>query len=96
MRDRYDIRSDYPEFDAVQEHHCRYLALTTDNGRYIVMTDSDGSDYPTAKSFQVCVYRDEESFYEEPTDCMMTMFSSDDGITLADAVESAEDYAESC
>lgn len=94
MREKDTIRADFPQFDAVQEHHCRYLAMTTDDGRYIVMTDSSGVDYPTADDFLVCVYRDEESFCEEPTDCMLTMWSSDDGISLTDAVDAAEAYAE--
>jgi hypothetical protein len=90
MRDRYDIRADYPEFDAVQEHHCRYIAMTADDGRYIVMTDSSGSDYPSADDYQVCVYKSEDDFCEDPTDSLLDMFTPANSAHLDDALLAAE------
>ena len=90
MRDRYDIRSEFPEFDAVEEHHCRYLALTTDSGTYVVLTDKSGSDYPTADDFMVCVYRSEDDFCEDPTDCLLGEFSSDNFPDIEYALWAAE------
>ena len=73
----YDIRNDYPEFEVIQEHGFCALAETLDDGRYIVVTNMGGMDFPTYTDFMVCVYRNEESFGEDPSVSLLASATSD-------------------
>jgi len=62
----YSIRAELPEFDAYDDGRFQALTLTLDDGRFIVITDTDGMDYPTLDNFNVCVYASEDAFGECP------------------------------
>lgn len=81
----YDIRADYPDFDVIHEHGFRALAMTLDDGRYIVVTNTGGMDLPTYDDFMVCVYRDEDSFGDDPSTSLHGCATSDN----FDDIESA-------
>lgn len=89
MRNISDIRADYPEFDSVAGHQYRCLAMTLDSGHYVVLTDKIGLDYPTPDDFLLCVYRDEESFGDDPSDSVIVEFSSNDCASIDDAIDGA-------
>ena len=84
-----DIRNDYPEFDVIQEHGFRAFAETLDDGRYIVVTNMGGMDFPTYTDFMVCVYRDEESFGDDPSVSVLGCFASDRHDDIEDALNAA-------
>ena len=101
MRDRdydksiqSDIRADLPDYDPVNGYAYNAYEQTFDTGAYVVITDTSGMDYPTATDFLVCVYRDEESFGDDPTSALLGEFSSYGYRDLLDAVEAAEAVAE--
>ena len=56
------ITNYYPEFQALDDGRFRCLARTLDDGRYIVITNMGGMDYPTHEDFMVCVYKSEDAF----------------------------------
>ena len=89
----YDLRFDLPEFDLYDDGRFRCLTLTLDDGRYVVITDKDGMGLPEFDDFNVCVYRSEDAFGDDPTDSLIASATSDnfDDIDLAlHAVEFAK------
>lgn len=90
----YDVRNDYPEFDALDDGRSRCLAMTLDDGRYIVMTDTGGMDYPQFDDFNVCVYRSEDSFGDDPGTSLLGSFASDKFEDIDHALLAAEGCAE--
>ena len=85
----YNIRAEFPEFEALDDGRFRCLAQTLDDGRYIVMTDMGGMDYPEFDDFMVCIYRDEEAFGDDPSEGLLGSFASD----RHDDIETALDAA---
>ena len=85
----YDIRAELPEFDAYDDGRFQALTLTLDDGRFIVITDTDGMDYPTLDNFNVCVYASEDAFGECPIASATSDNFSDIELALA-AVEFAK------
>lgn len=89
----YDIRAELPEFEAYDDGRFQALTQTLKDGRYIVITDTGGMDYPTFDDFNVCVYRSEESFGDAPGIGLIASATSDkyDNIDAAiAAVENAQ------
>ena len=80
----------YDGFTASDDGRFQCLAMTTDDGRYIVITNRGGMNYPTDADFMVCVYRDEEAFGGDPTDCLFGTFTSDTCANIDEAVEAAQ------
>lgn len=85
----YDIRADYPDFDVIQEHGFRALAMTLDDGRYIVVTNMGGMDLPTYDDFMVVVYRSEDCFPATEEGDILGSFASDRHDDLEDALNAA-------
>lgn len=81
----YDIRNELPEFDAYDDGRFRCLTLTLEDGRYVVITDKGGMDMPDFDDFNVCVYRSEDSFGDDPTTSLIASATSDhfDDVELA-------------
>ena len=89
----YDLRFDLPEFDLYDDGRFRCLTLTLDDGRYVVITDKGGMGLPEFDDFNVCIYRSEDAFGDDPTDSLIASATSDnfDDIDLAlHAVEFAK------
>jgi len=76
MSDR-DLRSELPEFEAYDDGRFRCLSLKLEDGRYIVITDTGGMSYPEPGDFNVCVYRSEDAFGDDPTDSILASATSD-------------------
>jgi hypothetical protein len=78
-----------PNFENYDDGRFRCMTLTLDDGRYVVITDTGGMDYPALHDFNVCVYRSENAFGDDPTDSILASATSDqfDDMTAAlDAV----------
>ena len=73
----YDLRFDLPEFDLYDDGRFRCLTLTLDDGRYIVITDKGGMGLPEFDDFNVCIYRSEDAFGDDPTDSLIASATSD-------------------
>jgi hypothetical protein len=73
----YDLRFDLPEFDVNDDGRFRCFSLVLDDGRFIVITDKGGMDFPTFDDFNVCVYRSEDAFGDDPTDSLIASATSD-------------------
>ena len=86
----YNIRNDFPEFDAIDDGRFCCLAMTLDDGRYIVMTDTGGMDYPDFADFMVCVYQSEDAFGDDPTTGLLGSFTSDDFADIDHALGAAD------
>ena len=89
----YDLRFDLPEFDLYDDGRFRCLTLTLEDGRFVVITDKGGMGLPEFDDFNVCVYRSEDAFGDDPTDSLIASATSDnfDDIELAlHAVEFAK------
>ena len=85
-----NVRDYYPEFNAMDDGRFRCLAMTLDDGRYVVMTNMGGMDYPTHEDFMVCVYRDEDAFGDDPATGLFGSFTSDDFADIDHALGAAE------
>lgn len=85
----YSVCADFPDFEVIQEHGFRALAQTLDDGRYIVITNTGGMDYPTFEDFMVCVYRDEDAFGDDPSTGLLGTFASDRHDDIEDALNAA-------
>ena len=85
-----NVRDYYPEFNAMDDGRFRCLAMTLDDGRYVVMTNTGGMDYPTHEDFMVCVYRDEDAFGDDPATGLFGSFTSDDFADIDHALGVAE------
>jgi len=78
-----------PNFKTYDDGRFRCMTLTLDDGRYVVVTDTGGMDYPALHDFNVCVYTSEGAFGDDPTDSILACATSDqfDDMTAAlDAV----------
>ena len=56
-----DFHAELSDFDRVDDYHVRYLATTTDTGRYVVVV-SMNSDYPAVTDWYCSVYADEDAY----------------------------------
>lgn len=91
LNDRdYNVRYAYPEFESYDDGRFRCLTMTLDDGRYIVMTDNGGMDYPDFDDFNVCVYRSEDVFGDDPGVGLLGSFKSDDFADIDHALGAAE------
>lgn len=86
----YNIRAELPEFDAYDDGRFQALTLTLDDGRYVVITDTGGMDYPTFDDFNVCVYRSEESFGDDPSVSLIASATSDNFSNIEAAIAAVE------
>jgi hypothetical protein len=82
----YNIRAELPEFDTYDDGRFQALTLTLDDGRYVVITDTGGMDYPTLDDFNVCVYRSEESFGDDPGVSLIASATSDNFSNIESAL----------
>ena len=82
----YNIRAELPEFDTYDDGRFQALTLTLDDGRFIVITDTDGMDYPTLDDFNVCVYESEDAFGE----CPIASVTSDSFSNIEAAIAAVE------
>ena len=90
----YNIRAEFPEFEALDDGRFRCLAMTLDDGRYIVITDMGGMAYPHFDDFMVCVYRSEEAFGDDPCTSLLGSFTSDEFADIDHALGAAEGCTE--
>lgn len=80
----------FPELEVLDDGRFRCLARTLDDGRYIVITNTGGMDYPTVDDFMVCVYRDEAAFGDDPGTSLLGSFTSDEFADIDHALGAAE------
>ena len=66
-----------PNFNAYDDGRFCCLSRTLDDGRYVVITDNGGMGYPEPHDFNVCVYRSEDAFGDDPTDSILASATSD-------------------
>ena len=90
----YNIRAEFPEFEALDDGRFRCLAQTLDDGRYIVITDMSGMAYPHFDDFMVCVYRDEDAFPSVEDGDLLGSFTSDEFADIDHALGAAEGCTE--
>lgn len=90
----YNIRAEFPEFEALDDGRFRCLAQTLDDGRYIVITDMGGMAYPHFDDFMVCVYRNEDSFPSVEDGDLLGSFTSDEFADIDHALGAAEGCTE--
>lgn len=86
----YDLRYDLPEFDVNDDGRFRCFSLVLDDGRFIVITDKGGMDFPTFDDFNVCVYRSEDAFGDDPTDSLIASATSDNHSHIDAAIAAVE------
>jgi hypothetical protein len=86
----YDLRYELPEFEAYDDGRFRCLTLTLADGRYVVVTDIGGMGYPSFDDFNVCVYRSEQSFGDDPTDSLIASATSDNFDDIEKALAAVE------
>ncbi len=79
----------YPEFAVLDDGRFRCLAMTLGDGRYVVITDMGGMAYPHFDDFMVCVYRNEDSFGNDPSVSLLGAFASDRHDDIEDALNAA-------
>jgi hypothetical protein len=77
MQNTNDIRAHLPLFDVYDDGLFRCLTLTLEDGRYVVATDRGGMGMPDFDDFNVCVYRSEDSFGDDPTTSLIASATSD-------------------
>ncbi len=80
----------YPEFTALDDGRFRCLAMTLGDGRYVVITNTGGMEYPHSDDFMVCVYRNAEAFGDDPSVGLLGSFTSDDFADIDHALGAAE------
>ena len=88
------ITNYYPEFQSLDDGRFRCLARTLDDGRYIVITNMGGMDYPEHHDFMVCVYKSEDAFPAVEEGDLLGTFTSDDFADIDHALGAAEGYTE--
>jgi len=76
----------FPELIPTDDGRFACLSMTLPDGRYICVTNTGGMGFPTANDFNVCVYRSEEDFGNEPIHSL----TSDDFADLDHALAAAE------
>ena len=76
-----------PNFENYDDGRFRCMTLTLDDGRYVVITDTGGMDYPEPHDFNVCVYRSENAFGDDPTDSILASATSDQFDDMTAALE---------
>ena len=76
-----------PNFKTYDDGRFRCMTLTLDDGRYVVVTDTGGMDYPALHDFNVCVYRSENAFGDDPTDSILACATSDQFDDMTAALE---------
>ena len=86
----YDLRIDLPEFDLYDDGRFRCLTLTLDDGRYVVITDKGGMGLPEYDDFNVCIYRSEDAFGDDPTDSLIASATSDNYDDIERAIAAVE------
>jgi len=86
----YDLRYDLPEFSVNDDGRFRCFSLLLDDGRYIVITDKGGMDFPTFDDFNVCIYRSADAFGDDPTDSLIASATSDDHDDIDRAIAAVE------
>lgn len=77
---------DYPDFETIDDGRFQCLALTLDDGRYVVMTNRGGMGYPEFDDFMVCVYTSEDAFGDDPSTSLLQCFTSNEFSDIEDAV----------
>ena len=75
------------QFNAYDDGRFQCLSLTLDDGRYVVITDTGGMGYPEPNDFNVCVYRSEDAFGDDPTDSILDSATSDQFGDINDAIQ---------
>ena len=73
----YSIRNELPDFDAYNDGLFQALVMPLEDGRYVVVTDLDGMNMPSYGNFNVCVYRSEEAFWDDPMTGIIASATSD-------------------
>jgi|APGre2960657373_1045057.scaffolds.fasta_scaffold65301_4 hypothetical protein len=86
----YNIRAELPEFDAYDDGRFQALTQTLKDGRYMVITDMGGMGYPTFDDFNVCVYRSEESFGDDPGIGLIASATCDNYYNIDAAIAAVE------
>jgi hypothetical protein len=86
----YDRDYDLPEFEVNDDGRFRCFSLVLDDGRYIVITDKGGMDFPTFDDFNVCVYLSEDAFGDDPTDSLIASATSDNHSHIDAAIAAVE------
>lgn len=86
----YRVRYYYPEFDTYSDGRFSCMTMTFDDGRYLVVTDTSGMNYPDFDDFNLCVYKSEEAFGDDPTTGLLGSFTSDDFADIDHALGAAE------
>ena len=76
-----------PNFNAYDDGRFQCLSRTLDDGRYVVVTDTGGMGYPEPHDFNVCVYKSEDAFGDDPTDSILASATSHQFENLNDAIE---------
>ena len=82
----YSVRADFPDFEAIDDGCFQCLALTLDDGRYVVMTNRGGMGYPEFDDFMVCVYTSEDAFGDDPSTSLLACLDSQGYDDIEDAV----------
>jgi hypothetical protein len=75
------------QFKPYDDGRFQCLSLTLDDGRYVVITDTGGMGYPEPHDFNVCIYRCEDAFGDDPTDSVLASATSDQFDNLNDAIK---------
>lgn len=90
MQNANDIRAHLPQFDVYDDGRFRCLTLKLDDGRYIVATDTGGMAMPEFGDFNICVYRSEDSFGDDPTTSLIASATSDNFDDIETALAAVE------
>ena len=90
----YSISAELPDFESYDDGRFRAYTKTADNGRFIVITDRGGMDYPDFDDYYIVVYRSEDAFGDDPGSAVLGLFTSDEYADIDAAVEAAETHAE--
>ena len=84
----------FPYLKAIDDGRFRCLVWEPDSGHYVVATNLGGMDYPDLNDFMVCVYRDEQSFGDDPGTSLLDSFTSENCDDLWVAFDAAEHCVE--
>lgn len=85
-----DFRVDLLDFETYDDGRFACLAMTLDDGRYIVITDRGGMAYPTSDDWRACVYTSEDEFCDDPSTSILADASSDDFADIETALHGLE------
>lgn len=75
------------QFKPYDDGRFQCLSLTLDDGRYVVITDTGGMGYPEPNDFNVCVYRSEDAFGDDPTDSILDSATSEQFVSINAAIQ---------